>query len=1686
MKKITTLILLMFLSLVSYGQIISTGFETGMPVGWTVTNNGNGSTVEWAVNNTAILANTGTSSLMVTPETATTAAPVEDWVITSVANLTGIINPKLSFYGKANPAGPNRNSKLEVRISTTNTDFASFTTIATFQDYNAGATNPISPTGGTYGFQELSLLQYSGDQIYVAFVMTNQGVGKTWNIDDVLLFEDCPDATELGVSDLGPNSVTATWTNAGGATNFQIEVITTGIAPTGVPTYTTSTTTTTQNIIGLLPNAAYQYYIRSTCTDNVFGDWIGPFNFETNPLPINLPYSENFEGFHGWRYTNTDMVNKWFVGSATQNGGTKAMYISNDDGVSNAYTLNATTVTHAYRDIVIPANTNEILLSFDYRGQGQAGQDYMRVWSVPNTGIPVAGTQISTTNIPNSIQIEGQLNLTPNYINKQYMIDVSAYAGTTRRIVFEWRNNNSAGVQPPAAVDNVNISIIPCTAPTNLVLTGTTEQTASISWTAPATPPPSYDYYVSQNNTAPTDATVPSGNTTVPSATVSGLIAGTTNYIWVRSNCGPNGTSFWIGYVVVQTNQIPASLPLNVNFEGTHNFQFSNNIQPNYWMVGNATNNGGNNSIYVTNNGQANEYTFTSSSIVTSYRDFEIPGTATEINIQFDFKGMGQTTTDRMRVWLVPTTYVPVAGTATTVGNSNGIQIGLANYSQVPNWTTYNNVVNVAAFAGTTRRIIFEWVNDQFTGVQPPAAVDNINIKAITCQAPSNLVVSGIGQDSATLSWTAAPGTNVASYDYYYSTSNTPPNEATVPAGNVQGETTVTINGLDHSSLYYFWVRSDCGTTDGDSFWLGPISFYTNQVPAEMNFSEGFEGQSGFTLVNNPALPNKWAIGNAVSASGNNSLYISNNEGVSFEYTTSTSNTVSHAYRDITIPALTNTDIAFSFDWRNNGQSNADFMRVWVVPITYSPIAGTQISVANSGGTQLGANYQLNDAWTNELLIYPGATFSDQTIRLVFEWTNNSTSGTQSPAAVDNVEVKILTCPAPIDISVVNGVNGNLNISWTPVGTETQWELVIQETAGGSPGLDPVGSIIVTGNPSYIFTPVVGELYEVYIRAVCSETDNSFWTGPEQFSVFQPPACADLNILPLDLDVNETGNYVICSGETVDINLNADFDQDSFKATTSYLVESIEYAPPFPFTGGIEMSVEWDDTYAPPFELPFEFCFYGNEFSSIQVSSNGSVHFGTNYGTGAGSQDWPMNSNTTFPNPANSTQLRNVIMGVFQDIWPIPSVSPNGSINYQVLGTYPCRALVVNFSQIELFGCNANKPAQNSQIVIYEITNIIEVYVANRESCGSSGHNDGMGVIGIVNADGTQATIPPGRNAGTWETTDEAWRFKPNGEVATTFGWYQDGQLISDNPEHTVTIDESTHFEAVISYPGCGGDDLVLRKGFDVLVTEEIILPQADEVVICVQNLEDEDRGRISDNDDVILSNFNNPTGFVISYYHSQADAETATDPILDPDNYVPATFPEIIHVRVENTSSGCFGTTSFNVREGVIPSLDLQDAVICTNYTLPILPERQSYLMYEVLDPATQIVVTDTKNNPEVGEVLSIGFYKIYVQIESLDGCTEIFSYKVSVIPCDVQKGISPNGDGLNEFLDLEFYMAAHVKIYNRYGTEVYSHGPGYTNQWHGQSNDGALLPSGTYFYNILTPYENFTGWIQLVREQN
>jgi gliding motility-associated-like protein len=99
--------------------------------------------------------------------------------------------------------------------------------------------------------------------------------------------------------------------------------------------------------------------------------------------------------------------------------------------------------------------------------------------------------------------------------------------------------------------------------------------------------------------------------------------------------------------------------------------------------------------------------------------------------------------------------------------------------------------------------------------------------------------------------------------------------------------------------------------------------------------------------------------------------------------------------------------------------------------------------------------------------------------------------------------------------------------------------------------------------------------------------------------------------------------------------------------------------------------------------------------------------------------------------------------------------------------------------------------------------------------------------------------------------------------------------------------------------------------------------------------------------------------------------------------------------------------------------------------------------------------------------------------------GCETTENILIESVYCNVQKGISPDGNGSNDYFDLRLMDVKKLSVFDRYGIKVYSQ-INYTDQWKGQSDNGNELPSATYYYVMeFNSGTSKTGWIYLIREK-
>ncbi len=206
-----------------------------------------------------------------------------------------------------------------------------------------------------------------------------------------------------------------------------------------------------------------------------------------------------------------------------------------------------------------------------------------------------------------------------------------------------------------------------------------------------------------------------------------------------------------------------------------------------------------------------------------------------------------------------------------------------------------------------------------------------------------------------------------------------------------------------------------------------------------------------------------------------------------------------------------------------------------------------------------------------------------------------------------------------------------------------------------------------------------------------------------------------------------------------------------------YDVDVIPYALPYPFSSGNVAIATGDDVYSGTIPLGFTFNFFGNNYTECRISSNGWFSFTLNEAAG-------YNPNGPIPNPASPL---NAVLAVHSDLNP----SVCGDVRYGTFGSAPCRQFVVSWNSICQFSCTSQQVS--AQAVLYEGTNVIELYLANRQAC-----TWGNATMGIQNIDGSVGIPAPGYNTGNWNASNIAFRFSSSEVVDGTTLWYENDELI--------------------------------------------------------------------------------------------------------------------------------------------------------------------------------------------------------------------------------------------------------------------------------------------------------------------
>ncbi|MBR5983080.1 MAG: carboxypeptidase regulatory-like domain-containing protein [Bacteroidales bacterium] len=493
-----------------------------------------------------------------------------------------------------------------------------------------------------------------------------------------------------------------------------------------------------------------------------------------------------------------------------------------------------------------------------------------------------------------------------------------------------------------------------------------------------------------------------------------------------------------------------------------------NGDEINSWYIGTGANNGGNNGLYISYDGESNTYNNEESSYVYAYRSIQIDESAI-YQIKFDWRAVGLIfygyKLDLLRAFLIPDTLSPVL----SGGNNNGM-LDLYNsiFNATPDgWIEVSE--NGEPLLGesewqTSRKemyiepgeyiLVFYWQNvseddiNHESGNNPPAAIDNISIMKATCPMVANISVLGITTESATINWTELG--SAESWEIIVSETEFNDEElaAAVPVATTSPSYSAT--GLTTITNYYVYVRAVC-STDDKSDWK-TATFTTKACPLENSCEIIYALYDGYG--------DGWT-GNAINVVDEES--------------------------GIVIASLT----------LENGDSEIGYLEV---------CDGREIRFEYvSGEYSDEISYDIFDA--NREVLFSG-------------------SGAMSSSVTHIVSCP--TCKMVTNLRATEITTESATISWSDYGTAQTWNIIVSTREQEQEELNVSGNIITVTDSTYSLTGLnLNTIYYIYVRGFCSDDDQSAWKPiifrTEQTPITLPYTC-DFE------DENENVNWTLNNG----------------------------------------------------------------------------------------------------------------------------------------------------------------------------------------------------------------------------------------------------------------------------------------------------------------------------------------------------------------------------------------------------------------------------------------------------------------------------------------------------------------------------------------------------------------------------
>ncbi|WP_206052130.1 fibronectin type III domain-containing protein [Nonlabens xiamenensis] len=1011
--------------------------------------------------------------------------------------------------------------------------------------YMLNDANGTTVTGNAATFASITGLQ--SDTEYCFYVRYDCGMGdlSSWAGPYCARTAiSCPVVGALAESNVQANSFDVSWTPGSTETEWEVEYATAGTitaAFTGQGTLVSPNPTTAMTTIsGLTDATEYDVYVRAVC-DPMLPDYSSPVSISVTTLCLPftptsaMPYVEDFESFTPqvgfgeelcWRATAIDLYD-WNIdgnggtpstgtGPNQANSGSNYFYIEASSGTAGTSTAILTGPQFDLSGLTEPS------LQFYYHMfGGEIGDLFIEIDDLSGSGwttlTTLSGQQQTDQADPFELQI----------------VNLAAYANQTVQLRFR---AVSAGIfEGDIAIDDVSVTDLPpCADPNRLGVESVFDTTASLFWSENGTAA-LWEVEVQPTGVAQgtAGAVVQENNATNPYI-ATGLMPETTYDFYVRSNCGTDGFSAWVGPFTFTTACAPVVAPYTEDFE---TFSASTAFaEENCWEAvtvstwdwnldaaggtpttntGPSGANSGSNYFYIEGNGGSSG---DEASLITPVVDLS---NLTAPSMQFASHMFGAST---------GILHVDVNdGTGYT--NDVLVITGEQQPSETSPWDI--RVVDLAAYAGNNVTIRFraERTETTTTGLSDIAIDDVVFDELPACPQPVSLSVDAFTDITADLSWVESGSATAWSIEYG-PCGFTPGDgtSTTVPATS----TSVTLTGLSAFTCYDYYVTADCGmgTLSAAS---GPGTFTTAcsafVAPYFTDF-EDFTTTTTFVEENcweaTSVSAYDWNIDDNGSTPSGGTGPLGAFSGSKYFYTEASSGSVGDEASLISpmidISALTAPSVQFKYHMFGG--------EIGTLHIDVNDGTGYVNDVGTIGpGQQQTAQA---DDWLDAEFDLQPFNFTGNIIQVRLRAESNGTF--EGDISIDDFRVDdIQTCPVITGLSEVMSDATSIDVGWTAGGTESEWLVEYREVGTTT-------FTTVSPNPTSPMVSITGlnsdTEYEICVSAVCAPTDISFETC--FVSKTDPDYCAgdpfvDSGGVAGDYEGDENTTYNICPDNAGDV-----------------------------------------------------------------------------------------------------------------------------------------------------------------------------------------------------------------------------------------------------------------------------------------------------------------------------------------------------------------------------------------------------------------------------------------------------------------------------------------------------------------------------------------------------------------------